>query len=182
MNEQHKQEFFDFVKEALQSTTNYRRFQLNETIPPRLADAIKDVIGIDVSDYKNEIYEDIVRHIKKEHGQFGISDHSMSDIRKLERIDKFLSDFDSIERGNGSQRFKNGVQTKSETIEIKKDFDGEQGHLIEAVPISNKKNLEVCSMYYNKQKEDTVQEPDVKSPGVTSETNSANDVSSNHTI
>lgn len=182
MDEQRKEELREFVEEARQSTTNYKRFQLNETIPQRLADAIKEVIGIDVSDYKNEIYEDIVRHIEKDHGQFGISDRSMSDIRKLDRIDKFLSDFDSIEKGKGNRRFKNGDQTKAETIEIKKNFKGEQGHLIEAVPVSNKRSLEVCSMYYNKQIEDTVQEPDVKSPGVTSETNSANFVSSNQNI
>lgn len=178
MNHKHREDFWAFIEDAKQSTTNYKRFQLSETIPQRLADAIKEVIGIDVSDYKNEIYEDIVRHIEKDHGKFGISDRSMSDMRKLERIDKFLSDFDSIEKGKGNQRFKNGNQTRAETIEINKDFEGEHGHLIEAVPISNKRSLEVCSMFYNKQKEDTVQEPDVKSPGVTSETNSANNVSS----
>lgn len=184
MDEQKKEEFNNFIEEARQSKTHYKRFLLNEAIPQRLADAIKEVIGIDVSDYKNEIYEDIVRHIEKDHGEYGLSDHSMKDMHKLGRIDSFLSDFDCVEKGkeSGNQKFKNSDQTKAKTIEIKKNFQGELGHLIEAIPISNKRSLEVCSMYYNKQKEDTVQEPDVKSPGVTSETNSANSVSSNKII
>lgn len=140
MDKQRKQKFFDFIERARPSATNYRRFQLNQTIPQRLADAIKEVIGVDVCDYKNEIYEDIVRHIEKRRGQSGTSDHSISDMHKLERIDKFLSDFDSTRSGNGNPRFKNSNHTKTKTIEIIKDFGEEQGHLIEAVPISNKKS------------------------------------------
>lgn len=59
-------------------------------------------------------------------------------------------------------------------------FDNSIAYTKENVTKVYEKNQE---MYENeKNKEDTVQEPDVKSPGVTSETNSANSVSSNKII
>lgn len=183
MNEQLKQQFYDFIESACQSTTNHKRFQLSETIPQKLADAIKEVIGIDVSDYKNEIYEDIVRHIEKRHGKQGVADHSMKDLNKLGRINDFLKNFDEIKKADTSRKFKNSDGSKANTIEIKKEYIGEMGHLIEAVPINNNKSLEVVSMYYENKIEDTEQVPDdLKSPGHTPETQPTNNVSSNHNI
>lgn len=183
MDEQRKQEFLDFIENACQSATNYRRFQLNQTIPQRLADAIKEVIGIDVSDYKNEIYEDIVRHIEKRHGKQGVADHSMKDLKKLGRINDFLKDFNEIKKADTSRKFKNSDGTKANTVEITKEYIGEMGHLIEAVPINNNKSLEVVSMYYENKTEDTEQVPDdLKSPGHTPETQPTDNVSSNQTI
>lgn len=183
MDEQQKQEFFNFIETAGHSTTNYKRFQLNQTIPQRLADAIKEVIGIDVSDYKNEIYEDIVRHIEKRHGKQGIADHSMENILKLSRINDFLENFDEIKQSGTSRKFKNMDGSRSNTIEIKKEYIGEQGHLIEAIPLNKNKSLEVVSMYYENKLEDTEQVPDdLKSPGHTPEAQPTNIVSSNQNI
>ncbi|MBQ7765280.1 MAG: hypothetical protein IJ397_00380 [Lachnospiraceae bacterium] len=183
MDEQRKQEFLDFIESACQSTTNYRRFQLNQTIPQRLADAIKDILGIDVSDYKNEIYEDIVRHIEKRHGKQGIADQSMKDINKFGRINDILENFDEIKKADTSRKFKNSDGSKAKTIEIKKEYIGELGHLIEAVPVNNNKSLEVVSMYNENKLEDTEQVPDdLKSPGHTPETQPTNNVSSNQNI
>lgn len=183
MNEQLKREFYDFIESACQSKTNHKRFQLCETIPQKLADAIKEVIDIDVSDYKNEIYEDIVRHIEKRHGKEGVADHSMKDLNKLGRVNDFLKNFDEIKKADTSRKFKNSDGSKANTIEIKKEYIGEIGHLIEAVPINNNKSLEVVSMYYENKIEDTEQVPDdLKSPGHTPETQPTNNVSSNHNI
>lgn len=183
MDEQRKEELREFIEEARQSTTNYKRFQLNETIPQRLADAIKEVIGIDVSDYKNEIYEDIVRHIEKRHGERGIADHSMKDLSKLERVNDFLESFDEIKSADTSRQFKNSDGSRANTIEIKKDYIVEQGHLIEAVPVNKNKSLEVVSMYYENKIANTEQVPDdFKSPGHTPKTQPTNNVSANKII
>lgn len=183
MDEQRKEEFNNFIEEARQSNTNYKRFLLSETIPQRLADAIKEVIGIDVSDYKNEIYEDIVRHIEKRHGEQGIADHSMKDLSKLERVNDFLENFDEIKSADTSRQFKNSDGSRANTIEIKKDYIVEQGHLIEAVPVNKNKSLEVVSMYYENKIADTEQVPDdLKSPGHTPKTQPTNNVSANKII
>lgn len=179
MNNTQTKDFSTFIEEARQSTTNYKRFQLSDTIPQRLADAIKEVIGIDVSDYKNEIYEDIVRHIEKRHGKQGIADKSMKEMTKLERINDFLENFDEVKSADSSRQFKNSDGSRAKTLEIKKDYIEELGHLIEAVPINKNRSLEVVSMYYENKIEDTEQVPDdFKSPGHTPKTQPTNNVSS----
>lgn len=179
MDSNQKENFYTFIEKAKQSTTNNKRFQISNNIPTRLANAIEEIMGVDVSDYKNEIYEQIVRHIEKRHGKTGIADHSINDLGKWNKITDILNSFDNVKLANNSRQFKNRDGTKAKTIEIIKDYSKEKGHLIEAVPLNRNRCLEVISMYFNIKEEDTKQVPDEISPGHTSKTQPSNNVSSN---
>ena len=75
MDNNKKEEMLNFIEAARVSETNYRAFEISNKLSDRLALAIKEILGIDVSEYKNEIFEDIIRHIELHHGKHGVSDH-----------------------------------------------------------------------------------------------------------
>ena len=70
---------------------NWSKVVLMETIPDRLANDIKTILGIDASNYHNSISAGDIRHILAEHGPNGRSDHSMANREDIARI-KYILD------------------------------------------------------------------------------------------
>lgn len=141
-----------FVEEACNSKTNYRKIILSDYIPAQLTTAILDIYKIDVSEYKNEIYEQVIRHIVNRHGEYGTADQSMANMENWKRIHDFLINFDEILPGNekGSSQFKNSDGTNGKTIQLQKNYPNETGYLVEAVPVNKNRSLEVVTMFFIK--------------------------------
>ena len=77
----------EFIIAVLEGKANQKDYQtINVHIPSRLAEAISNIVGVNVAEFGNEIDRGQTEHIWKEHGYKGRTDSSMSDIRNLARI------------------------------------------------------------------------------------------------
>ena len=145
-------------------------------VAPKLAADIKEATGIDASGFQNSIKGNAVEHILKRHGENGQHDHSMANLADLGRIQYVLEHYDTLERLYGkdgrpnlSREFKNTDGNPAQLILLKKRING-TFYLVEAVPDSAAKKLQVVSAYIQKRKEGDGQVPDAKAPGLTAKT------------
>ena len=145
-------------------------------VAPKLAADIKEATGIDASGFQNSIKGNAVEHILKRHGENGQHDHSMANLADLGRIQYVLGHYDSLKklyhkdgRPNLSREFKNTDGNPAQLILLKKRING-TFYLVEAVPDSAAKKLQVVSAYIQKRKEGAGQVPDAKAPGLTAKT------------
>ncbi len=145
-------------------------------VAPKLAADIKEATGIDASGFQNSIKGNAVEHILKRHGENGQHDHSMANLADLGRIQYVLEHYDTLERLYGkdgrpnlSREFKNTDGNPAQLILLKKRING-TFYLVEAVPDSAAKKLQVVSAYIQKRKEGDGQVPDAEAPGLTAKT------------
>ena len=78
--------------------------------PPdeRLAEDIKKIIGVNVSDFGTQIRPDGFIHIENRHGKKGQHDRSMADVNDLAKIQYILNNYDTIDLGKRpSKAFRN---------------------------------------------------------------------------
>ena len=136
-------EFVERNKIADQKET----YRISEKISMKLASDIKTLLGIDVSDYANEIDSDSIIHINKDHGINGKSDHSMGDLSEIEHIEYILENYEDIEVGLGSKKYKNRDNSHAKTVVLTAKIENSNIYVVEAVPDTNKKVLKVVSEY-----------------------------------
>lgn len=135
---------------------NYQ-YLLSSRISDRLADDIERIIGLCVRGYKNRITPGRIRHIYKRHGENGVADSSMADIRDIAKIGYIVENYNKIEKGNDtSGEFKNKDGSPSKTVVLQGNLDDEYFYVVEAVPDSARKTLYVTTAYINKN--DTIAE------------------------
>lgn len=113
---------------------------------------IKKLTGIDTSEYKRSMDGNAVEHIEKDHGENGVSDHSMSDVEDLARIEYVLDNYDDIEKGTADKvytKYMNSDNTPAAKVIYSKRVNG-NNYVVEAVPDSKAKTLRVISAYKEK--------------------------------
>lgn len=113
---------------------------------------IKKLTGIDTSEYKRSMDGNAVEHIEKDHGENGVSDHSMSDVEDLARIEYVLDNYDDIEKGTADKvytQYMNSDNTPAAKVIYSKRVNGNY-YVVEAVPDSKAKTLRVISAYKEK--------------------------------
>lgn len=133
------------------------QYVLSNRISDRLADDIEKILGLSVRGYKNKITPGRIRHIYKRHGEKGIADNSMEDIRDIAKIGYIIEHYNKIEKGNDtSGEFKNKDGSPSKTIVLQGKLADEYFYVVEAVPDSARKTLYVTTAYINKN--DTIAE------------------------
>lgn len=113
---------------------------------------IKELTGIDTSEYKRSMDGNAVEHIEKDHGENGVSDHSMSDVEDLARIEYVLDNYDDIEKGTADKvytKYMNSDNTPAAKVIYSKRVNGNY-YVVEAVPDSKAKTLRVISAYKEK--------------------------------
>ena len=142
---------------------------IEESVSSKLAEDIQNVLGIDVTGYKNVVTASDIRHILKRHGEHGLSDRSMEDAYDIARLGYIVNNYDQVSAGIGSSEYKNSDGSKACTVVLSKEIGNGVYYVIEAVPESKKRTLHVVSAFLSK-KETTSQVPDAKSPRRTSET------------
>lgn len=113
---------------------------------------IKKLTGIDTSEYKRSMDGNAVEHIEKDHGENGVSDHSMSDVEDLARIEYVLDNYDDIEKGTADKvytKYMNSDNTPAAKVIYSKRVNGNY-YVVEAVPDSKAKTLRIISAYKEK--------------------------------
>lgn len=141
----------EFIKNVLAGRMSEKGFQtINTYIPERLAEAIKKIIGLEVTGFGNEIDKGQTEHIWKEHGKNGKADNSMSDIKNIARIGYVIDNFDNVREGKNKSKYKNADDTLAKTIEIQKRIGEDFYYVVEAVPDTKLKRLRVVTAFINK--------------------------------
>ncbi len=141
----------DFIIKVLEGKAEQKAFQtISVHISKRLEDAIKSVIGLDVTGFGNEIDKGQMEHIWKEHGENGKSDNSMSDINNLARIGYVVDNFDKIKEGKNRSKYRNADGTLAKTVEIQKRIGDDYYYVVEAIPDTKLKKLRVIIAYINR--------------------------------
>ena len=142
-------------------------------VAERAAADIKRLTGIDVSGNNTTIESRIVEHIIKDHGPQGKTDHSMSDINDIARIQYVLDNYDDVEYGGTSSAYRtvkpNGLSGQAKTVIFRKAVNGTY-YVVEAVPDTKAKTIFVVTAYMSKKKTGDVQAADADASRVTSET------------
>lgn len=150
-SEYNDKDFYDFILKARdEKIPDNSIFVLKESLDSGLSFEISKVVGFDVSGFKNIIEPSEIRHIIKEHGENGTSDRSMRDLHDLEKISYVIENWDRVELGKGSKKYKNRDNSKAKTIVIQKKIEDNYYYVVEAVPNNARKNIYVVSAYINK--------------------------------
>ncbi len=154
----------NFVKKVRNLKNKNVASKLNETIGPvrsREAKAIKEITGIDVSDYKHNVNGSTINHIEKRHGVNGVADKSMTIDADIARIGHVIDEYDDVYLVNYSdldsdtravaRAWQNADQSASIVIKYEKKIDGTY-YVVEAVPDSSRKRLQIISAYMDSNK------------------------------
>ena len=173
---------YKFIEDSLAGRLSKKRFhKISEKISDRLANDIEKIVGFSVKDYGNEIAPGNIKHIDKEHGAKGTTDHSMGDLHDLAKIGYAIEHYSKIREGKGSYEFKNKDGSPAKTVELQAKIDDEFYYVVEAVPDAKLKTLHVVSAYKNKK--DTFSEEAVpKGPSRYVQDEPQSNVSSNDII
>ena len=163
-----------FVEKVMGGSTKPKDKIYLNNVRERAVNDIKDILGVDVTGYKVALDENTVKHIAKRHGKNGKADSSMANLSDWEKIQYVLEDYDNIEYGGKASGYttvkENGKTGLADTVTYSKKINGTY-YVVEAVPVTNAKTLNVVTAYINKK--GAMQVSDVKNPKETSETPSA---------
>lgn len=149
-----------------------------ESVTPEVAETIKGITGIDVSDFKVAIEARQIEHILKDHGAEGKADRSMADDVDIAKMEYALSKPDDIRKAGKTRAYtfmKNGRNKTADTVLYEKVLDENSYYVVQAVPDTNKKTLYIVSAFIGKSgyKKEASQLTDVNSPSATSGNGSA---------
>lgn len=157
-------EYEDAVDERLLRTAKMYKLDKNAQhmrvkvadVSTRMAKEIRELIGIDVSDYTVNIDRSGFTHIEKRHGENGEHDHSMADLKDVARIGYIVDHYDSIEwlvDQNGkrvySGQYKDKDGNQAPILLIKKRVNGTY-YVSEAVADNAWKKIWVQTAYKQK--------------------------------
>lgn len=122
----------------------------------RLINDVRELVGTDVTGYKHLLTGGAVEHIDKDHGQNGLSDHSMANDEDIARIGFVIENYDSVERlkdKNGKDvldvTHQNKDSSPSRVVRFSKKING-TFYVVESVPDSKAKAMYVKSAYIQK--------------------------------
>jgi hypothetical protein len=157
------------VKGGVFTDPSRQNYPLGKASEREVAD-IGNLTGINVDGFSHNMNGSSVEHIDNRHGANGVADHSMADINDLGRIRYVLDNYDKVDLlydDNGdavySNHFKDSNNKPSPVVVYEKRINGIY-YVVEAVPDSKMKKLQVVSVYKAKAKSGGGQELGVRSP------------------
>ena len=122
----------------------------------RLINDVMKLVGTDVTGYKHLLTGGAVEHIDKDHGQNGLSDHSMANDEDIARIGFVIENYDSVERlkdKNGKDVLdvvhQNKDSSPSRVVRFSKKING-TFYVVESVPDSKANAMYVKSAHIEK--------------------------------
>ena len=161
--------YYDAVKNGEQNLPPYPVAQVSR----RMADTIKTLTGMDVSDNTIVLDKNGVEHINRRHGKQGKADKGMANSEDVGRIKYVLEHFDGATLeptfAKGYSR-KNGKPAPK--VVFYKKINGTY-YVVEAASDANTKKNYIVSAYINKKIEGG-QPLDVQAPKITSEPSTTN--------
>lgn len=145
--------FAEIIRRLPDKNSSNRMNYALSPVSERAVYDIKNATGIDVSGYQNNIKGNAIEHIVKRHGEAGQQDNSMQNIEDIGRIQYILDHYDSVDllrdsNGNpvNSKEFRHTTGQHSPMVQFRKRIDGTY-FLVEAVPDSKAKKLQVVTAY-----------------------------------
>lgn len=151
--------------------TDYALSPVNE----RMARDVSNLVGFDISGYGNNLKPNAFDHVNKRHGADGIHDKSMANPKDIAKVQYILDNYDDValakKRAAG---FTDSNGKLSQKVVFKKRINGTY-YVVEAVPNTKKKRMEVIGTFMQKPKikKENVLPGDVTSPSVTSKSATA---------
>lgn len=136
----------------------------------RMAKDVSNLVGFDISGYGNNLKPNAFDHVNKRHGADGIHDKSMANPKDIAKVQYILDNYDDValdkKRAAG---FTDSNGKLSQKVVFKKRINGTY-YVVEAVPNTKKKRMEVIGTFMQKPKtkKENVLPEDVTSPSVTS--------------
>lgn len=137
----------------------------------RMAKDVSNLVGFDISGYGNNLKPNAFDHVNKRHGADGIHDKSMANPKDIAKVQYILDNYDDValdkKRAAG---FTDSNGKLSQKVVFKKRINGTY-YVVEAVPNTKKKRMEVIGTFMQKPKtkKENVLPGDVTSPSVTPE-------------
>ena len=137
-----------FREDVLQGKANKRAEYEIAAPHERMRSDIQRLTGVDVSGFKNKIKANAIDHIEKRHGIKGEHDRSMANPEDLAKLEYILNDYDEIVLSNSKKTgaYRNSDGSLAEKVMISKRINGTY-YVIEAVPDSKAKSLDIVSVY-----------------------------------
>ena len=141
-------------------------------VSSRQAEDAGNLLGGEYKGYKNAINSNGIRHILKEHGPNGTTDHSFVDLNDAARLGFVLENYDDVKivsysSGDAdlSAEFRTKDNRPAPMLEFSKKVNGTY-YIVEAIPESKHKKFWVVSAYMKKA-DDGTQAPNAIGPGNT---------------
>ncbi len=139
----------DYVNAVKKNADIKIPYQLS-AVSQNSANRISEVVGFDVSGYRQSINPDTIRHIEKRHGVNGAADVSMANPEDVARIQYVLDNFDSVTLDpTKSKGFSNSDGKPASKIVISKRVNGTY-YVVEAVPNTAAKQIQIVTAYKTK--------------------------------
>lgn len=145
---------------------NYRNkytITLSERVGDKVVSLVKDLIGLDVSGYKNQIKGNAIAHIDKRHGANGKANSTMANIEDFGRINYVIENADDAklltrkdvdaDTWKLSAEYRNADNSYAPLIRFEKRIDNTY-YVVEAVPDSKANRLAVVSAYMESAKKE----------------------------
>lgn len=157
-------ETLSFVKKIKNLKDTNVASKLNHIISTVSQREINDIMSetsVDVTGFRHNINGSTVNHIIKRHGKNGIADKSMAVDADIARIEYVLKNYDNVKRIDYADLddatksltyvWQNSDRSASQIIKFEKKVDGTY-YVVEAVPDSKAKKLQVISAYIGNKK------------------------------
>ena len=145
---------------------NYRNkytITLSERVGDKVVSLVNDLIGLDVSGYKNQIKGNAIAHIDKRHGANGTANSTMANIEDFGRINYVIENADDAklltrkdvdaDTWKLSAEYRNADNSYAPLIRFEKRVDNTY-YVVEAVPDSKANRLAVVSAYMESAKKE----------------------------
>lgn len=145
---------------------NYRNkytITLSERVGDKVVSLVNDLIGLDVSGYKNQIKGNAIAHIDKRHGANGKANSTMANIEDFGRINYVIENADDAklltrkdvdaDTWKLSAEYRNADNSYAPLIRFEKRVDNTY-YVVEAVPDSKANRLAVVSAYMESAKKE----------------------------
>lgn len=144
-------------------------------VSDKAAKKINEILGVDVSGYRISIEARQIRHILKDHGAQGLTDHSMAENKDIGKMEYAFSNFDSVVDGGRTEAYfemKNGRNRTARTVLYEKEIGEKSYYVVQAVPETKRKTLFIVSAYIGEkgQKKEAPRLINANSPDATSTT------------
>lgn len=131
------------------------KYKDNETVDlgvvdEKTAEKIKEILGVDVKGYMVKIEARQMFHILKDHGENGVSDHSMANDSDIAKMEYALKNYDEMSYSGKTQAYsymRDGSNRTAETILYEKDIGNKSYYVVQAVPVAKKKTLFIVSAF-----------------------------------
>lgn len=140
----------DFIERVKKDPTDSKSTYTIGKVSNRLSADIEKLTGIDTNAFTHRVKANSIRHIINRHGENGMADKSMANVEDIARMKYVLDNYDSIELSKErSAEYMDRNQKLAPKVEISKKVDGTY-YIVEAVPDTNAKRLEVVSAFIKK--------------------------------